>query len=430
MDHFHYKNGELYCEDASISALAKEHGTPFYVYSNATLERHLKVFGDAVRSFGSCLPCFAVKANSNLSFLHTVFKAGFGADVVSEGELRRALIAGCDKDRIVFSGVGKTYRELLFAVETGIKSIQVESPFELEHLFAIAAAQPSRQIKLAFRVNPNVDAKTHPHISTGMHDSKFGLTEDHVLRLIAEIQKKNLANIQIVGLSCHIGSQITSLSPLEDARSRMLAMAKGLKEKNIELEYINLGGGLGIRYDKEATPLLLEYAEKVCKPVQDLGYQVVLEPGRVIAGNTGILVTELLGVKENPQKTFYIVDAAMNDLMRPALYDAHHAMLAVNEPKGDKAKTVKVDVVGPVCESTDRFAKDREVDAGAPGDLYAFRSAGAYAFSLSSNYNSRPRVCELLVDKNKVIVAREREAYGELWSQELSGLKAVKGKPV
>jgi len=424
MDHFKYNDGQLYCEDVALGDLAAKYGTPFYVYSSATLRRHLQVFGDAVKEHGSCLPCFAVKANSNLSFLHTVFTAGFGADVVSEGELRRALLAGCPSKRIVFSGVGKTKEELAFAVDKQIKSIQVESPFELDHLFELAAQMSDKTVPVAFRVNPNVDAKTHPHISTGMHSSKFGLTEEHVLRLVDRIKESGRSNIKIVGLSCHIGSQITSLSPLEDARARLIAMAKKLSDQGVDLGYLNLGGGLGIRYDQEATPQLREYAEKVCKPVQDLGYEALLEPGRVIAGNTGLLVTKLLGVKENPQKTFYIVDAAMNDLMRPALYDAYHEIVPVQKGGDDQAV---VDVVGPVCESTDKFAKDRELAAGKTGDLYALRSAGAYAFSLSSSYNTRRRVCELIVDKSKVTVARRRESFEDLWVQELEGLKETVG---
>ncbi len=283
-----------------------------------------------------------------------------------------------------------------------------------------------------------MDAKTHPHISTGMHSSKFGLTEPLVLSLIEKIKSNGISNIEIVGLSCHIGSQITSLSPLEDARQRLVEMALKLKKDGIRLKYLNLGGGLGIRYDQEATPQLQEYAKKVCKPVQDLGYEVLLEPGRVIAGNTGVLVTRLLGIKENPKKTFYIVDAAMNDLMRPALYGAHHDIVAISETKiGSK---IVVDVVGPICESTDRFAEDRsefhletslnEMLSTHPAPvivhLYAVRSAGAYAFSLSSNYNTRRRVCELIVDKDKVVVARKREQYEDLWSEEVDGLEETK----
>ncbi len=424
MNYFEYQNDSLYCEDISLADVAKKFGTPFYIYSSATLQRHLAVFQSAVKEHGPCLPCFAVKANSNLSYLHIVFRAGFGADVVSEGELRRALLAGCKPERIVFSGVGKTKGELRFAIESKIKSIQVESPFELDHLFEIAKELPKSIVPVAFRVNPNVDAKTHPHISTGMHSSKFGLTESHVLELIKKIKSSGISNIEIKGLSCHIGSQITSLSPLVDARQRLVDMATKLKESGVELSYLNLGGGLGIRYDQETTPQLQEYAKKVCKPVQDLGYEVVLEPGRVIAGNTGVLVTRLLGIKENPKKTFYIVDAAMNDLMRPALYDAHHDISPIKKSSDDQSITV--DVVGPVCESTDKFAKDRAIASGETGDLYAIHSAGAYGFSISSNYNTRRRVCELMVDQGQVIVARKREQYEELWAQEIEGLEKTK----
>ncbi len=407
MHHFEYRGGELYAEEVPVSTLVAAYGTPLYIYSAATLRRHFDAFDTAFAGLPH-LTCFSVKANSNLSVLKTLAAQGAGMDIVSGGELYRALAAGVDPATIVYSGVGKRAAEIEQALSADILMFNVESMGELERLSAIASRM-GRTARVSLRINPDVDPKTHPYISTGLKKNKFGLDIEHSLAAYAKARE--LPGITPVGIDCHIGSQLTSISPFLEALDKILLFREKLAGMGIETRYLDLGGGLGIQYNEEDPPHPSEFGQALTKALGGLPLTLILEPGRVIVGNAGILVTEVVYTKKTPSKDFVIVDAAMNDLIRPSLYDSYHAIREVR-PAG--RAPLSVDVVGPICESGDFLARDRELPAVAQGDLLAVFSAGAYGFSMSSNYNSRPRAAEILVDGGTVTVARRRETYEDL----------------
>ncbi len=407
MNYFEYKNDQLHAEDVSIAELARRFGTPFYLYSARTLKRHFRVFDEAFAGTDH-LVCFAMKALSNLSILKLFASMGSGFDIVSVGELMRCLRVGASPDRIVFSGVGKTDEEIAAALEAGILMINIESRPELHRVNEVAGRMKLRA-PVSLRVKPDLDPGTHPHISTGHRDSKFGVPLSQVHEYYAEA--RSLSNLELVGLSTHIGSQITDTSPFSEAAEKVKAIVNGLRSAGVSLKYLDLGGGLGIPYQEE-PPAPAEYAQVILKPIRDLGLKIITEPGRVIVGNAGILVTRVLYVKETDVKRFIVVDGAMNDLIRPVLYEAYHEIRPVD--RRSVGKPVVADVVGPVCESGDFFAREREMPEPRPGDLLAVMSAGAYGFVMSSNYNSRPRAPELLVDDSDVHVIRERESFEDL----------------
>ncbi|MBI5815172.1 MAG: diaminopimelate decarboxylase [Nitrospinae bacterium] len=409
MHHFDYKNGEYHCEDVPLSKIAEEVGTPFYCYSAATLKRHFNVFDKAFASIPHLI-CFAVKANSNMAVLRLFSKEGGGADIVSGGELYRAIRAGVPADRIVYAGVGKTRDEIRQALEAGILMFNVESSQELVAIDAVAA-QLGVKARVALRVNPDVDAKTHPYISTGLKQNKFGIS--YATAVEEYKQARNLSNIGIVGIHKHIGSQITQISPFVDALEKTVELVRQLREEGIEIKYIDIGGGLGITYKDEAPPLPKELADRIAPILKDTGCTIIFEPGRVLVGNAGALVTRVLYTKHNEGKTFFVVDAGMNDLARPSLYGSFHGMMPVNAEVGERKK-VSADVVGPICESGDFLAKDRVLPLFKQGELVAVMSAGAYGFTMSSNYNSRRRVAEVLVNGGKYEVIRQRETMEDL----------------
>ncbi len=407
MHYFGYKNGELYCEEVPIKKIVKEVGTPAYIYSAKTIRRHFKVFDSSFKSIDHII-CYSVKANSNIAVLSVLKHLGAGADIVSGGELKRALKAGIPPEKIVFSGVGKTLEEMEMALSAGILMFNVESLEELEAL-AEVAKKLNKPAPFALRVNPDVDPQTHPYISTGLKKNKFGIPEE----LVIPIYKKAKENpyLKPVGLDAHIGSQITSIAPFKDALYRLKKIWEELINLGLEPKYLDLGGGLGIIYNEEEPPLPQEYAEAIIQEAKDLKATIILEPGRVIVGNAGILVTKVLYTKENISKKFVIVDAGMNDLIRPAFYQAYHKIIPVEETFAEEEV---VDVVGPICESSDFLAKERKLPRVKRGDLLAVMSAGAYGFVMSSNYNSRPRCPEILVDGNKYFVVRRRETIEDL----------------
>ncbi|WP_439639862.1 diaminopimelate decarboxylase [Nevskia sp.] len=407
MDHFEYRDGVLCAEGVALSAIAAEHGTPTYVYSRATLERHYRAFDRALDGLAHQV-CYAVKANSNLAVLQVLARLGAGFDIVSGGELQRVLKAGGDPAKVVFSGVGKTAAEIELALNVGIYCFNVESEAELHRLSAIATRM-GKTARIAFRVNPDVDAKTHPYISTGLKENKFGVDIAEAERLYA--LAATLPGIEIDGVACHIGSQLLELSPFLDALDRVLALIDRLAASGIELRHLDVGGGLGVRYDDEVPPSPSEWADALKPKLAGRKLVVMTEPGRAIAGNAGVLLTKVELLKPGAHKNFAIIDAAMNDLIRPSFYDAWHAVLPA-EPRTDTdAKTW--DLVGPVCETGDWLARDREL-ALAEGDLLAFRTAGAYGFTMSSNYNTRGRAAEVLVDGAAVHVVRARESFDDL----------------
>jgi diaminopimelate decarboxylase len=412
MDHFSYKNGALHAEDISIANIAKKVGTPFYCYSHATLTRHAQVFQEALAAVKP-LVCFAVKSNSNIAVLKTLGACGLGADVVSEGELRRALAAGIPASKIVFSGVGKTRAEMAFALNANIHQFNVESDRELMALDAVAGSLGKRA-PIALRVNPDVDAKTHAKISTGKKENKFGIDIDDAPRVYALAQ--SLPNVDVQGVSVHIGSQLTDLAPFRDAYARVRTLVSQLRESGIAIRTIDLGGGLGVPYaSDDAPPPPAEYGALVAEMFGDFGAEFIFEPGRLISGNAGILVTEVLYVK-HATAVYVIVDAGMNDLMRPALYDAVHAIVPVEKSTAPEAV---VSVVGPVCESTDVFLKNVAMPLPNEGDLLAFRTAGAYGASLSNTYNSRLLVPEVMVKGGQFSVIRPRPTYDAMLAAEV-----------
>ncbi|NOQ68651.1 MAG: diaminopimelate decarboxylase [Gammaproteobacteria bacterium] len=411
MDYFNYKDGHLWAEDVDITANIDKWGTPCYVYSRATIERHWKAFDSALGEQPH-LVCYAVKANSNLAVLNVLAKLGSGFDIVSAGELERVLRAGGSADKIVFSGVGKTAEEMSRALEVGIRCFNVESQAEL-YLLVQVANEKGIQAPVSLRVNPDVDAKTHPYISTGLKDNKFGITIGDAPEVYQYIMDS--AHLVVQGVDCHIGSQLTEVTPFVDALDRVLALVDRLADKNIKLHHLDLGGGLGIRYQDENPPLPEEQMAAVLQRLKGRKFEILIEPGRAIAGNAGILLTRVLYLKHNEDKNFAIVDAAMNDLMRPALYQAWQAIEPVVQ--NVQAQTKIYDVVGPICETGDFLGKAREL-ALEQGDLLAIRSAGAYGFSMSSNYNSRPRVAEIMVDGGKHQLIRQRETIEQLFANE------------
>ena len=413
MDHFTYRDGELYAEDVRIRAIAEAVGTPFYCYSHATLTRHARVFMDSLAALEP-LVCFAVKSNSNIAVLKTLAAQGMGADVVSAGELRRALAAGIPANKIVFSGVGKTREEMDFALKAGIYQFNVESDRELMALNEVAG-NAGKKAPIALRVNPDVDAKTHAKISTGKKENKFGIDINDAPKVYA--LAKELPNIDIQGVSVHIGSQLTDLAPFRAAYERVKNLVEQLRKAGISIRSIDLGGGLGVPYASSDTPPPPEaYGKLVSEMFAGFGADFVFEPGRLISGNAGILVTEVLYIKQ-AAATYVIVDAGMNDLMRPALYDAVHAIVPVTEQVG--GEHANVSVVGPVCESTDIFLKDAEMNLPSEGDLLAFRTAGAYGASLSNSYNSRLLVPEVMVKGGQFSVIRPRPSYEEMLRSEI-----------
>ncbi|HEX9052127.1 MAG TPA: diaminopimelate decarboxylase [Anaeromyxobacter sp.] len=417
MNHFQRKRGVLYAEAVPLEALAERHGTPLYVYSAATLTRHWKVLRRSLAGLRH-LVCYAVKANSNLAVLSLFARLGAGFDIVSGGELYRVLKAGGDPRKVVFSGVGKRDDEIAFALEAGVRVLDVESAPELARI-SIVARRTGRRAPIALRVNPDVDPKTHPYISTGLRENKFGVTVDEARRLYA-IAAKDPA-LEVKGIACHIGSQITTLRPFVDAVRRVLALARDLRAQGIALGHVDVGGGLGIPYGdtEEEPPHPDAYGAAIKKALARFPGEVILEPGRVLVGNAGVLLTRVLYVKRSGRKTFVVVDAAMNDLVRPSFYDAHHEIEPVGAPRAD-AREIVCDVVGPICESSDFLARKRRLPEPRPGDLLAVRSAGAYGFAMSSNYNARPRAAEVLVDGGRAVLARRRETYADL----------VRGEPV
>ncbi len=409
MDHFEYQSGTYHAENVALESLATSVGTPFYCYSTATLTRHYQVFSG---HFPGAKICFAVKANGNIAVLATLAKLGCGADVVSEGEIRLALAAGIAPSDIVFSGVGKTADEMTFALEKNIFQFNIESEPELELLNRVAMAL-GKQAPIAVRVNPDVDPKTHAKISTGQKASKFGVAMSQAL----DVYKKAAAmsGIRVQSVSVHIGSQLTHLEPFRQAFARVRAFVEELRSNGISISHVDLGGGLGIPYGKEAPPLPDAYADIVNAEMQGLGCSLIFEPGRVLVGNAGVLVTKVLYVKRSEGKTFVIVDAAMNDLIRPTLYEAFHEIVPVT-PRPEAA-TELVDVVGPVCETGDIFAEDRLMKVPTPGDLLVLRSAGAYGAVMAGTYNARLLVPEVLVNGSQYAVVRPRPTYDAMLAQ-------------
>ena len=411
MDHFNYQNGRLFAEQVDLAAGIAEWGSPCYVYSRATLERHWKAFDDALAGHPH-LVCYAVKANSNLAVLNVLARLGSGFDIVSVGELERVLRAGGSANKVVFSGVGKRADEIERALDVGIRCFNVESEAELDAIAAIAA-QKGLQAPVSLRVNPDVDAKTHPYISTGLKENKFGIPIEQALNVYKKAQAMEAINV--IGIDCHIGSQLTEVAPFVDALDRVLTLVDRLADEGIKLEHLDLGGGLGICYRDEQPPQPAELSKALAERLQGRDVEIIIEPGRAIAGNAGVLLTEVLYLKHGDDHNFAIVDAAMNDLIRPALYGAWQEIVPLVPRDNETAQSY--DVVGPICETGDFLGKDREL-ALHQGDYLAVRSSGAYGFGMSSNYNSRPRVAEIMVDGDKASVVRQRETMAQLFEGE------------
>ena len=412
MDFFQYKNEQLYVEDLPVKQLAEEFGTPLYIYSRATLERHWHAFDSALGKHPHLI-CYAVKANSNIGILNVMAKLGSGFDIVSQGELERVLAAGGEASKVVFSGVAKSRAEIMRALEVGIRCFNVESVAELHHINQIAG-EMGKVAPISLRVNPDVDAHTHPYISTGLKENKFGVSVDEareVYKLAA-----TLPHVKITGMDCHIGSQLTELQPFLDATDRLIRLMEQLKEDGITLKHLDLGGGLGVTYTDETPPHPSDYATALLNKLKDYeDLEIILEPGRAIAANAGILVAKVQYLKSNESRNFAITDTGMNDMIRPALYEAYMNIIEIDRTL-EREKAI-YDVVGPVCETSDFLGKQREL-AIAEGDYIAQRSAGAYGASMSSNYNSRPRTAEVLVDGDKAHLIRRRESLSELWALE------------
>lgn len=412
MDHFNYKNQQLFAEDVAISDIIAQHGTPAYIYSRATLERHWHAFDKA---FGEHphLICFAVKSNSNIALLNVMARLGSGFDIVSQGELERVLAAGGEAAKVVFSGVAKSHSEIARALEVGIRCFNVESVSELKRINEVAG-QLGKIAPISLRVNPDVDAKTHPYISTGLKENKFGVS----VKEASEVYRfaKTLPNVKITGMDCHIGSQLTELQPFLDATDRVIVLMEQLKQDGIELHHLDLGGGLGVPYNGETPPHPTEYAAALLNKLKAYpNLEIILEPGRAITANAGILVTKVEYIKQNEDRHFAIVDTGMNDMIRPALYEAYMQIIEVNRALV-REKAV-YDVVGPICETSDFLGKQREL-AIAEGDLIAMRSAGAYGATMSSTYNSRPQAVEVIVDGDKAHLVKSRASFEELWRLE------------
>ncbi len=407
MHFFEYKDQELYCEDTKISEIAREVKTPFYLYSYATLERHFRVFNEAFNGIDH-ITCFSMKSNSNGAILRLFSQAGGGVDIVSGGELYRALKAGVIPDKIVYSGVGKTAEEIEYALKSDILMFNAESPQEIIRLNEVAGSI-GKKARIAIRVNPDVDPQTHPYISTGLKENKFGIDITKSFDEYAAASKMD--NIEVTGVSCHIGSQLTKVSPFVDALKKVKELIVRLEEAGIKIKNLDLGGGLGVTYNDEKPPLPKEYAAALKENLGDMGLTLILEPGRVIMANSGILVAKVLYTKANEDKNFTVVDAAMNDLARPSLYGSYHSVKPV---KMNSTDIINMDIVGPICESGDFLAKNRELPSLKQDELIAVMSAGAYGFSMSSSYNSRPRVAEVMVKGDRYYTIRERETYEDL----------------
>jgi len=407
MDHFEYRNGQLHAENVAIADIARAHGTPCYVYSRATLERHWHAFNDACGAQPH-LVCYAVKANSNIAILNLFARLGSGFDIVSAGELERVLRAGGDPGKVVFSGVGKKAAEIRKALEVGIRCFNVESEAELDRINA-AAGDMGKIAPISLRVNPDVDAQTHPYISTGLKENKFGVEISRAEEIY--LKAAAMPHLNVVGIDCHIGSQLLTLSPFMDALQRVLALAERLAAQGIKVHHLDIGGGLGVRYrEGQEAPSPADYMAQLFTDERLRQYEIFVEPGRAIAANAGILVTEVEFLKLAEYKNFAVVDAAMNDLIRPALYSAWQEIIPVIPREGE---TATYDIVGPVCETGDFLGKERDLNIQA-GDLLAVRSSGAYGFTMASNYNTRPRAAEVMVDGDTVYVVRQRETLDDL----------------
>jgi diaminopimelate decarboxylase len=407
MDFFEYRNNRLYAEDVPVSEIASKYGTPAYVYSRRTIERHWHAFNDALGDHPHLI-CYAVKANSNLAVLNLMARMGSGFDIVSGGELMRVMAAGGDAGKIVFSGVGKRSQEIRMALQAGIRCFNCESTEELERINTVAGEEGVKA-PVSIRVNPDVDAQTHPYISTGLKENKFGIDIQEALTVYQRAAA--MEHIEVNGIDCHIGSQLTQLDPFLDALDRVLNLASQLKEQGINIRHLDLGGGLGVRYRDEVPPEPSDYARAILEKLRDTDFEILMEPGRAIVANAGILLMTVEHLKLTEHKNFAIVDAAMNDNMRPSLYSAWQDIIPAEERKA--CSTRAYDIVGPVCETGDFLGKDRIISI-EPGDVLAMRSSGAYGFSMSSNYNTRARAVELMVDDDKIHVIRERETFEQM----------------
>ncbi len=414
MDHFNYRNGQLYAEDVSVAEIATSVGTPFYVYSTATLVRHFQLFDEALNGMDHCI-CYAMKAASNQAILKTLGNLGAGMDVVSGGEYRRALSAGIPPEKVVFSGVGKTLEEITLALKNGIRQFNVESDSELEQISSIASSM-DKIAPIAVRINPDVDAQTHEKIATGKAENKFGIPLSRAREVYSKASQ--MPGINIVGIDLHIGSQLTDLKPFKKAYQKLADLTQVLRQDGHKIKRLDLGGGLGIPYEKNksAPPLPVEYGKMVKEVLGHLDCEIEIEPGRLIVGNAGILVSSVLGVKIGDNRNFLILDAAMNDLIRPAMYDAYHDIIPVKQRSSPEAV---YDVVGPVCETGDTFAKKRTMPKLTESNLVAFRSAGAYGAVMSSEYNTRPLIPEVMVNKNEFSIIRKRPSYEEIIDRDI-----------
>lgn len=411
MNYFDYQAGTLHAETVPVDKIAEQYSTPVYVYSRSAIENHWKAFDDAFSAYPH-LVCYAVKANSNLAVLNVLAKQGSGFDIVSMGELARVIAAGGDPAKTVFSGVGKTEQEIEYALQHGIRCFNVESIPELDRINTVAG-RLAKKAPVSIRVNPDVDAQTHPYISTGLKENKFGIAIEDAREVYRSTQ--SMPHLDVVAVDCHIGSQLTSVSPFVDALERVLALIDELAEDGIQIKHLDIGGGLGIHYRDETPPTPAEYAQALAPLLKDRDLEILLEPGRAIVGNAGILLTKVEFIKPTEAKCFAIVDAAMNDLLRPALYQSWQNIQAVKQHSD--TEVVSYDIVGPICETGDFLGKDRDL-AIEQGDLLAIRSAGAYGFAMSSNYNSRPRAAEVMVDGDKIHLVRERETIKDLFAGE------------
>ena len=414
MDHFNYRNGQLYAEDVSVAEIAASVGTPFYVYSTATLVRHFQLFDDALDGMDHCI-FYAMKAASNQAILKTLGNLGAGMDVVSGGEYRRAISAGIPPEKVVFSGVGKTLEEITLALQNGIRQFNVESDSELEQISATASSM-NKIAPIAIRINPDVDAQTHEKIATGKAENKFGIPISRARDVYSKASK--MPGISIVGIDLHIGSQLTDLEPFQKAYQKLADLTQILRQDGHKIKRLDLGGGLGIPYEKNksAPPLPVEYGKMVRKVLGHLDCEIEIEPGRLIVGNAGILVSSVIGVKNGDNRNFLILDAAMNDLIRPAMYDAYHDIIPIKQISSPEAV---YDVVGPVCETGDTFAKKRTMPELSKNDMVAFRSAGAYGAVMSSEYNTRPLIPEVMVNKNEFSIIRKRPSYEEIIDRDI-----------
>ncbi|MGN0894366.1 MAG: diaminopimelate decarboxylase [Succinivibrio sp.] len=411
MDFFNYKGADLYAEDIKVTDLANQYGTPLYVYSKATLERHMKAFEDSL-SGKKHLVCFAVKACSNLAVINLMAKMGAGFDIVSEGELRRVIAAGGDPKKVVFSGVGKTESEIEFALSKGINCLNIESEEEIEVVIKVAK-KLNVVAPVALRVNPGVDAKTHPYISTGLKNNKFGVSEETAFELYKKMSKESC--LKISGIDCHIGSQMTSGMPIIEATDKIIALYNKLSAEGIKVDHIDMGGGLGVTYDNETPPTPSEYCAPILERLKNLDVAIYIEPGRAMVANACILLSKVIYQKNNGDKHFIITDTGMNDMIRPALYGSW--MTIINSTVHESGEAVLSDVVGPICESDDFLAKDRKLNV-VNGDILALRGAGAYGSSMSSTYNTRRLPCEVMVDGTKSKIIKKRQSYEDIWKDE------------